>query len=325
MMKTEHWTLLAFVIFIALFVVFRWHIYLTSVQVDNDRQAENVLKESCLAALSTASSDEYIFSEEEQRTEAIDKFIDVFNAGYDYVGYRKNDIDFKVPFIILVDTDGYYIRYTKLVDNGSGVRELKPVLTGINTWTNTYNSTYTVRFYLDDIVEVTDLHTGAVTRGLYREVYSSLGSPTHLAFMQSEHDFHEEKVYQICTQTEDVVNYYITTHNEHYNRDERKYIFTMPQINDIDKRLMNKPSVISFVQSSQAASDKGYINSYALAGSIKDKTKLYYEGIVNGQLYYHEADCSDLGHTPSNSQGKTMEECATNGATPCPKCVLRGE
>ena len=325
MIKTEHWTLMAFVVFIALYVILRWHIYLTSVQLDNDIHAENVLKESCLAALSTTEAEQYVFTEKAQREAALDKFKVVFNSGFDYVGYRKNDIDFKVPFILLVDTDGYYIHYSKLVDNGSGISEITPVTTGINTWSCTYNSKYTVRFYLDNTVEVTDLSNGGVKKGSYKKVYSELGSPGYLSFMANAGTFKEEKVYQICTQTEDVINYYITTHNEYYNRDQRRYEFKMPQINDIDTRLMNMPSVISFVQSNQAGSDKGYINSYAFTGAIKDKTKLYYESEIAGQMYYHDERCSELAHSSGNSQGKTAAECARNGSLPCPKCVLRGE
>jgi len=326
MLKTEHWNILAFGMFIAIFTIFCLHVLLTGIQIDNDKDAEAVLKESCLAAINEVPRDnDNVFEESEIRSKALKTFKEQFNSGFDLRGYKEDDMNFRVPFIMLVDRNGYYINYSKLADTGSGIHELKNITTGLNTWANTYGNKYYVRYYLGTHVDVTVVSTGETISGAYDKVYRSLGEPSQLSFMADEAQFDEERVNQICTQTEEQINYYIATHNQYLNKHNRKYDFVMPQANDIDRRLMNEPSVISFTQSKQSGTTEGYINSYALCGSILDKTKLYYEGEVNGQLFYHESNCPDLAHRPSNSQGRTMDECVKDGALPCPKCVLKAE
>ena len=318
-MKIQHWTGFLFILTMVIFTIFSLHVLLVNIQTDEDLGAQAILLDCSKSALLKADLDKvYIFEEEDAREAAIAEFKECYNIGYQKAGYKADDMYYYVPCIFLVDDNGYYVNYSKLVDN-NGVSEITNMTTGLNTWTENYGD-YIVKFHLSNLVEVTK-PDGTDCQGDYLSLYAKLGSPSDLSFMSSKETFEDERNSVVCYITEEAINYYITTHNDYVNRDERKYVFTMPRIDNFESRLMDQPSVISFVQGIQRATGKGYINAFAFTGAIKDKAVLYYEGEVNGQLFYHMKDCPDLVLDDDNKVGHTMDDCAADGASPCPNCI----
>ena len=318
-MKTSHWTSFLFFVVFAIFILFATHLNFVDIQTDENLGAQAVLIDASKSALTKADLDKVnIFAEEESREAALDEFKECYNIGFAKEGYKENDMYYNVPCIFLVDDNGYYVNYTKLVSNG-GLYESVNMTSSLNSWTDTYGN-YIVRFHLSDVVEVT-YQDGSRHEGPYDIVYHELGSPTALAFMADETHFEQEKNDVICSLTENAINYYITTHNEYANKDNRDYVFTMPRIDTQDSRLMDSPCIISFVQGLQEKTGKGYINAYAFTAAIKDKKVVYYEYPVGGQLYYHVRGCHNLVLSNNNRVGQTMDDCALDGALPCPDCI----
>ena len=155
------------------------------------------------------------------------------------------------------------------------------------------------------------------------KVWEEMGNPSALNFMASYDNFVAEKNYQISQLTEAEVNYYIKTHNIYENQVlNADYTFKMPATDDDShNRLMDEPSVIAFTQVYQKSIPSGFVNAYALSGSIVDQVRDYY--IVedsSGVLYYHEKDCPHAGGV-SSVEKVTMYDAAKHGAIPCPECV----
>ena len=310
-----------FAIFIVFFSTFIWHIELVDKQTDEDTQAVNVLNEACRSALAEAEIDSArVFAKEEVRQAALNKFKESFNYGFQKVGYKRNDIEYMVPFIMLVDDDGYYINYSKLVNNGT-LSELVNTTSLKQNWDKIYGN-YIVSYHLSNVVEVTYVTTGKITRGTYSDVYKAVGEPVALSFMSDAKSFREEKNASICSITEENVNYYITTHNEYKNRDQRRYKFVMPVDDNTSARLMDEPSVIAFVQSSQSSTMVGYTNAYSLTGATLTDAIDYYEYVdASGNKYYHLKSCKNLVLSENNGTPKTMDDCAADGYVPCPDCI----
>lgn len=334
MFKTENWIIILFGFFIAIFFVFSWHTRLLSVQTDNDKHFERMLLESQEAGMGLIDVNKSnAFEDEETRKAVLEKLKVVFNQNFSKYGFHKDDINFMVPATFLVDNDGYYINYSRLTDNG-GNDELKNLTTPLNTWNKSYGD-YSIRFFLNDYCEVTKID-GEIISGDILQVYKKLEKPTELSFIPSHLNlekkedvkrfygcYEEEKRYVVLTDFEDQLNYFITTHNKYKNRHERSYRVTIPRTDkSYDSRLLNMPSIVSFVQGPQYSSTKGYINVYALTGTIKEKGRLYYISPLkeNNTKYYHYKNCSHAVHA-RNNRDKTMTECAREGALPCPYCI----
>lgn len=329
MLKTEHWAILLTGVWMCFFVVFFWHSILTSNQIDESKNAERILIEAEKGALAEASyTGANIFSEEETRERVIEKFKLLVDEGYGLQGVKANDTDFMIPATFLVDNEGYYVNYSRLVDNGHGTDELVNITSGLNTWTKTYGR-YRIQYSIDDVVLITK-DTGESEHGSFVDVYKKFGKPTDISFVNPDDDdatllkkFEPEHRDVVCTIMQDQINYYITTHNKYLNRDNRAYKFTMPEADTFDSRLMDRPSIISFIQGSQYSTPKGHINAFALTGAIRDKEKTYFIAPITSDpthQYYHEGGCSEA-LAPSSNKKLSMKECAKRGALPCPSCV----
>ena len=321
-MKAQHWAVL-----VALFgFIFFIFVYISNMllhtQTVKTEQLESALLGSVQAALAEGDlGEDEIFKDEENREDAIRVFYKTFTRATDLYGNKADLARYYVPFIVLVDNDGYYLSYIQNDYDSDGNEYYNDIITTKTTWSVNYTG-FTVRFFLNNTVEVTRSN-GKRYSGMYDEVWANMGNPSSLNFMSSEEAFEAEKYSQICQLTEDDVNYYIKTHNiyENYllNAD---YTFTMPAT-DLDprNRLMDEPSVIAFVQGYQESVSAGTINAYALTGSILDKARNYYiKENTDGTLYYHEINCAEAGDL-SDIEAITIYDAAKRGAIPCPSCV----
>jgi len=319
-LKTSHWISLFFTVVFAFFVVFSWHTYLVFNEQKEFLSTEKGLLSACEASLAESEIDkELVFEDESIREAAVDTFYQVFGANLNLYGNNANLAYYYIPFVMLVDRDGYYVNYTTIWD-GNGADEYKQVTTDLNTWSEKYGS-YIVSFQLDNYVRVIS-STGEETSGYYSDVYEELSNPVDLVFMNNAAKFEAEKDEVIVSTTEEAINYYINTHNEFFNKYDLNYRFTAPTLDDDTvSRLLDEPSVISFAQGIQYHTSKGRINVYSITGSIYDLTRLYKIEDVGGYTYYHELNCTHVHHNEVGFIG-TQEDCAKKGAVACPDCVL---
>ncbi len=316
--RGENFLILFLILAAMLSGIFMYHSELLSNKTQESVKTEDILIESnkaALAQIEAKNSTGSIFEDESVRKRAVQKFKDNFAMAMNYQGVYLDLVDYYVPCIFLVDDDGYYVAYSSTTIQ-SGAEYITNVITPLNTWTKTYGN-YTVRYHLSDVVEI--YKGNEQYSGNYIKAFAHFSSPSELSFMAGASSFHEEKNNVVCNITEAQINYYITTHNDLANREDRSYQFEMPEITDFNVRLMDSPCVISFAQGIQKSNSKGYINVYAFTAAIEDEAEVYYEVEYSGNLYYHTHDCSKV--SVSGKDKKTATDCARDGYSPCPYCV----
>lgn len=317
-------------------IFFRTEVTTKNAQLNNDYS--NMLITATEDAMQVATSDstyKYVFADESKRQEAVDVFYDTLiqDFNYEYSTYADM-VKYYVPCIFLIDTDGYYIEYTKTYTDNSGKQVYTEIITPINKWSKTFSvggngltgKTYTVEFHLDDTVKVSyknrNDHIESV-EGNYKDVYEKIGKPTELnGVLDTEKNFNDQKTDLIINELYNKLEYYINYHDESFNQfNNAQYEFTLPVITGEDwARLIDNPTIISFLQGVQSQYDNNYLNIYALAGSEVEKSLYYYIKEDNGTLYYHRDFCSTITED-DKEHSYSMEQAAKHGAFPCPKCV----
>lgn len=325
-MRTENWAILLCGFLIPLFVLMFWHTNAVSSQTYNDTRYENILSNADQTAVSMAEKTTApVFNDETSRDEAVKAFTDGYNAGFDYGKMRENRKDYDVPFLLLVDTDGYYVNYTRSYSSRGAYLpdDTKRITSPLQTWGKTYGD-YKVRFYLNDRIAITD-KDGNVKNGTREEVYNAYQSEAQdstapLWFLHNDDSFLDEKTSVVLGTLEKEINYYVKHHNDN-NKYRVLYQFHIPtDLNGYNARYLNEPSVISFVQGYQMVNGLKRINTFALTGATLQEAKLYDIEEKNGILYYHEKNCADEDSSHVTNKGVTMREAAEAGAYPA-SCV----
>lgn len=247
-----------------------------------------------------------VFEEEVKRVEAVKAFYESF---YLNLNREKEEIKDSVPFVILVDTNGYYVSYGAQMNNNGIV--YTDVITPLNAWARDYKRDddhhYVVQFYMGkkNTVSITDADgTGQISyEGYYDKVYNELGRPDALRFMSSSDKFEAERNEVLQDTIEMVVNHYLNYYNNLTNDTEKTYQVRIVGDNADGQRMLSQPTVMAFMQ---GANDE-LINVYGFVGTEVAKERLY---TLGSDGYYHEQSCVSSGRK------FTMEDCATKGYLP---------
>lgn len=222
----------------------------------------------------------------------------------------------------------------------------------INTWTKAYND-YIVRFYLDDTIEIIEPNGNVVKdkknkiieifdkrlkdggdealRAGY-ELYKinaaeddeirTLGDllkGTYLINGESVSMYDYEKAEIIVSIINTEVDYYINNQNPLAAGNEVPYEFTMPDIAGEDwHRLLENPTVISFLQGRQASTGREFANVYSLAGGeLAISNRYYITGEGNDKEYhrlkatnceYYEVRIDPVTEDEKHLGGKHIED-----------------
>ena len=116
------------------------------------------------------------------------------------------------------------------------------------------------------------------------------------------------------------MNYYINLHNNIAGQYGITYQFWLPRIaktywyQTIDDISM----LVIFQGYPYNAAGLDTYNRYALSGARIKKSNAYYITEKNGLKLYHKANCKQIGSF--GVPYYTKEECAMEGAFPCPDC-----
>lgn len=307
-------------------------------QINNDysNYLITATKSGIDAVLEDNPEGQYVFATEDKRQSATDAFyqtlIQCFN--YDYTTY-ENLVYYYVPCVFMVDTDGYYIQYMKEYTDSEGMCAYENIITPINKWARTYSvggnsltgNTYNVEYHLDDTVKVVYKNRKdevCTIEGEYAEVYKKLEEPAILSGVFGSYtDFDNERTDIVIDSIEKQLTYYINVHDTLYNQQRNvQYEFTMPRVTKEDwARLVDAPTILSFMQGAQTEIGTNYLNIYALAGSEIEED-IYYVITTdgNGEKTYHIKECSHVTGTESKKL-YSMEQAAMKGAYPCPDCI----
>lgn len=343
-MRIQHYLIIFAMIFLCMVLptFFKTDILAKNEQVNTDYSNKLITAtEGCMAyAAANAKTDLYFASEDTQK-EAVDVFYETLIQSFNYENSTYKDlVKYYVPCIFLIDTNGYYVEYSAEFTNADGNAEFTETITPINKWAKSYSlggnallgETFQVEFRLNDtlrIVYQNPSHKTQVFDGAYSDAHDALrdagGSiPADLLNMLSSYEnFDKERRDVIINILNDQMEYYINVHDESLNQfNNVQYQFTLPQITGEQwARMIDQPTVVSFMQGMQTAYGTKFLNIYALAGSEVEYSKSYIIGTgPTDELYYHEPDCSYVT-SPDDSSRYSMKEAAKNGAFPCPECI----
>lgn len=317
-----------------------------------------------------------------------------FNA--EYTSYAP-EIKMYTPVVVLIDNNGYYIAFNSAFDKYTttweetadmDAKSMKETITvsALNAWTTTYggNNGFVVRFFLNNTVELT-LPDGSVIcdkrevvidklntlleKGLIEEELlvkpividdSGLNRYSILEFLDNKDGIYDKERYNfIIDNINTEVEFYINNHNLTVRGKDIQYNYEMPYISKEEwHRLLEHPTVISFLQGIQTPTQGQYYNIYAIGGGEYAPERQYYitEKHSGGKtlLTYHllTGDCKD--HTVTYEESSTsipvkdikknafaqvrdgyyacdgekirhiytsMESCAELGAMPC-ECAV---
>ena len=278
----------------------------------------------------------------------------IYSFNWDNAG-RVDEMALFTPVVCLVDINGYYISHNVVFDTSGMVSipsdaEKRNGLTTLNTWTENLGNVI-LRYYLNNYVEVyTD--AGKTYSGDRKDVYKEIlkKEPVRapqISFITNDDEFLKRKNELIIRELNRQCEYYINRHNVIGDNYENQYTFEMPEVAGEDwSRLVERPTVISFLQGYSSSADNRTLNIYALSGG--ELVENYHYFIVGDEYHCIESDPEVLETTRTetisyDSAGSTQtrtityvvytyrgteidtvyntqSECAKRGATPH-KCV----
>ncbi len=337
-MRISHWTMIMVIVLIAIAAPFTFKTVISAKSAQLNTDYANYLITATQGSVASAFpyyDGRNIFARDTARGEAVDTFYETLRQCFNYTGTSYADqVFYYVPCVFLIDTDGFYIEYTIEHADADGNAAFSEITTPINKWARTYSSgsnglagsAYHVEYHLDDTVFVEyQNRVGHMTgiSGNYETVYDKLGRPAELDVFSSHGKFSAERNEAVISILQDRMEYYINIHDESMNRlNNVRYEFTLPEIKGEDwARLIDQPTVVSFLQGIQMPYGTGYLNIYSFAGSELEHEHSYYvaeDG--NGNKFYHREGCPAL--PPENTKKPySMYNAAKDGAFPCPICV----
>lgn len=348
-LKFTHWIIIFFLILlsIALPTFFRTNITAKTEQVNNvyANYLITASKSALDAAVIDSEGNKNVFYNHIARQKAVDAFyktlVQCFN--YDYTTYEPV-VKSYVPCIILVDNNGFYIEYGEDRQSPDGTWEVHDIISPINKWSRSYSPGASngtgqeayVEFHLDDTVNIVYAKSGEEPKrysGNYEKVYnemkkegislSSLTSSDAMydldALLSDDKNFYNEKKNIVVSEIQAQLEYYINTKTEVNNSDGKyQYQFTLPQVTGQDwARMVDGPTILSFIQGPRTEYKIYEYNVYSLAGSEVESDYVYY---ISSDNYYHLKGCEHLSDEDT-TKGYSMENAAVMNAYPCPDCV----
>ncbi len=301
----------------------------TQYGLESHEYSQNLIR-ACQDAVSvnSASKELCIYDTEEKRDRAAYIFYKTLSDGFNmtYDANKQDALRFHVPALLFIDYDGFYVVYNA-IHTGDDGKQVSQTITPINIWAaQSENQNYAVRFFLSNEVEVTKNSTGEIKRGNYKQVYDYFQDPVGLSLIDNDH--FEETKYAVITRTiENTTEYYINQYNFAVNRIsdgirtdyDVHYTFTLPEVSNEDWcGLLCQPSCMAFLQGPHLENEDNYINIYSMARGKLLEDKNYYIAKVDGEFYYHRAECI---YTDRKSKAyDSRQACARIGAYPCSEC-----
>lgn len=247
---------------------------------------------------------EYIWTKEEYRERALEAFFKSLSSSYLKDSNNEN-LRVSVPFILLIDVDGYYINSNALFD-WTSIKDLtkrndfsNPMQMGtLMAWGEEIYG-YHIRYYLNDYVEVTKTGTNKTYKGDRHEIAlklsnegetgdiihyldGSMKTTAHGGEVIGEtYKVHREEF--ITAGIEETIRNYINQHNYAAGRNGGGYNLSMPRVpGEAWHRMLENPTLLCFMQGKNVFTSKEVINTFAYAGSEVFKTDKYFITTVPG-------------------------------------------
>lgn len=264
-------------------------------------QYANKLTSACYDASQTMKTDNIekygcIWNNEDDLFNTLDVFYNslVYSFDWENTG-RVDEMAIYTPVVCLIDINGYYISHNVVFDTTGMVQipsdaAKRNGLTSLNTWSKNYSGVV-VRYFLNDNVEIYALNGKRYTgdrKELYKFIQEKMSGSTEeaeLSFFIDDMRFEQEKNEIIVRELNKQCEYYINRHNVLGDNYETQYSFEMPEIAGEDwGRLVQNPTIISFLQGYSVVAENNRLNIYALAGG---ELTTNYHYFMDADGYYH--------------------------------------
>ncbi len=286
-MKLSHFTIIIVVTFSILFWI------TMSVNQENvavttsNKDYSMIITNACYDAIKTIDTNKTrVFETKGARKDALDVCYKTILKGLDIDnGLNDEFIKEKTPFVILVDTDGFYLSYNTRFDKAMtvGLTDSISACTGLNTWSEDYSG-YKVRFFLNDYIEVITPDNKSI-KGNLEEVSAMVPA---LTFLSNPKAYDEEKRYCVIHCMEDEINYLLNTQSINTGSWRMGYSVSLSEICGEDwSRMLKNPTIISFLQGPNKNNFTQGVNIYGYAASEETRGQLYY---AEDGLYYRAED-----------------------------------
>lgn len=240
-----------------------------------------------------------------------------FGASKDVASQKR--LQESIPLILVTDMDGFYIYYKDTYRKENDV-----LLTG--KWSEKYPFTYRennliYKFTFDDTITIYDRSKNEKITGNYKELRDIYPN----SILADDDTFDRIRRNVIIGEIEKWMNYYINQYNMIASQFGITYQFWLPSIEKTDwYRTVDDISMFVLFQNYPyyAGSLETY-NRYAFGGARITKSRMYYlkNNEDEGILYYHKHNCEYVNPNDGLVSYYTKEECAKNGAFPCPVCT----
>ena len=274
----------------------------------------------------------------------VDNYYKALYAAFDATDNpdKQDMLRLYTPVLALADDDGLWVYYSRVEKNGEG--SIKKVWSEKTPYSRTFsipntgavngNINFTLNFSMSDNLIIKILGDSNVYSGSWvslqeryvkevnknKPIYKVLTSE----YLAAE-GYYQLWRKQVITDTiMERLSYYVNRHNEIASFYGESFTFSLPLSSSSDvARAIDSVSFISFFQGYPygRGTDEVYSN-FEISGARISKSLGYYVRSIkqNGQYfnYYHKPDC-DYGEG-TDYWYKTREECALQGALPCPYC-----
>jgi hypothetical protein len=251
------------------------------------------------------------------RENAVNTFFNTLFINFSTAGNKRAEsiLSAYIPVIVLIDYDGYSVMSVEEYTNSFGEKEQKMIWKPKRPYV--YESDgFIYLFTLDQKVTVYSPAANRFFEGLPEDIKASLPGTGVL-----DGDlFDDVRKRTIIESIRNDVNRAINKHNKYAARFGITYNFSPPSISDGDwYRNIEDVGFIAFFQGIPIGLNGQRYNSFALgAARIVRKSSYYIEKSANDLFYYHREKCRIL--TEKNKPYDSCEECALEGAFPCPIC-----
>ncbi|MFV0342609.1 MAG: hypothetical protein ACK5JH_06905 [Anaerocolumna sp.] len=252
------------------------------------------------------------------KEEAVERFFYSLYANFGVVddGIQQRILREHVPILLITDVDGFYIYYKELYESeGNQIIGAR--------WSEKYpyvyeDNNYIYKFTLED--EVTLYHKEREERitGNYKE----LGLLYTDSVVNNEDTYDTIRRLAIIEEMEKWMNFYINQYNSIAYECGITYQFWLPRVEKTDwyRTIDDISMFVLFQNYPYHVGSQDTYNRYAFGGARISKSSKYFIKEIDDMRYYHKANCTYAWEAGLENAYYTKEDCALEGAFPCPDC-----
>ncbi len=278
-----------------------------------NRYLDTAVEDACEEMIVSGSNNKMAIS----RDKALRAFYETLYTNFGVLRSDTSKITLSayIPAIVMIDHDGYSVCSMEEYTNSEGDRELRMVWKPKKPYVYMCEE-YVYLFTLDRQVKVYDSNANKFYEGTRQELMPQIQG----TLIQQEGMFEDVRKRTIVEAIKRDVNEAINTHNAFATQFGISYHFCPPFISDSDwYRNIEDIGFLAFFQGLPIGLCGERYNHFALgAARIVRKNQYYIQQDMNGLFYYHRDCCDEL--TKRDEPFDTREECALEGAFPCPVC-----